>query len=104
MQVACINDRTYYHHQSRFLEPAVPAVWEVKQFKLLAECRAKGDSLNIGGDGRADSPSHSAKYGSYSLIDLDTHKVLHIDLVQVKHAKYTAVHLLSCYKTYRAIK
>ena len=61
MQVACISDRTYYRHQSRFLESAV---WEVKQFRLLAECRAKGDSLDIGGDGRADSPGHSAKYGS----------------------------------------
>ena len=30
MQVACISDRTFYCHQSRFLEPAVLAVWEVK--------------------------------------------------------------------------
>ena len=37
---------------------------------------------------------------NYGLIDLETHKVLHIELVQVKHAKYTAVHLLSCYKIY----
>ena len=104
MQVACISDRTYYRHQRRFLEPAVFAVWEVKQLRLLAECRTKGDSLNIGGDGRADSPGHSAKYGSYGLINLDTHKVLHIELVQVKHAKYAAVHLLSCYKIYRVMK
>ena len=63
MQVACISDRIFYHHQSRFLEPAVLAVWEVKQLRLLAECRAKGDTFNIGGDGRADSSGHSAKYG-----------------------------------------
>ena len=55
MQVACISDITYYCHQSRFLEPAVFAVWEVKQLRLFAECRTKGDSLNIEGDGRADS-------------------------------------------------
>ena len=81
MQVACISDRTFYRHQSRFLEPAVLTVWKVKQLRLLAGCRAKGNSLNIGGDGRADSPGHSAKYGSYGLIDLDTNKVLHIGLV-----------------------
>ena len=104
MQVTCISDRTFYHHQSRFLEPAVLAVWEVKQLRLLAECRAKGDSFTIGGDGRADSPGHSAKYGSHDLIDLDTNKVLHIELVQVKLAKYTTVHLLSCYKIYRVMK
>ena len=72
--------------------------------RLLAECRAKGDSLNIRGDGRADSPGHSAKYGSYGLIDLDTDIVLQIELVQVKLAKYTTVHLLSCYKIYRVMK
>ena len=104
MQVACISDKTYHLHQSRFFEPAVLAVWEVKQFGLLAECRAKGDSFNIEGDGRADIPGHSAMYGLYGLIDLDTHKVLYIELVQVKHGKYAAVHLLSCYKIYRAMK
>ena len=65
MQVACISDGTCYHHLSRFLEPAVLAVWELKQLRLLAQYRAKRDSLNIAGDGRADSPGHSAKCGSY---------------------------------------
>ena len=83
IKVACISDRTFYHHQSRFLEPAVLAVWEVKQSRLLAECKARGTSLSVGGDGRADSPGHSAKYGSYGLIDLDTNKVIHVQLVQV---------------------
>ena len=32
------------------------------------------------------------------------HEVLHIELVQVKHARYTAVHLSSCYKLYRVMK
>ena len=34
----------------------------------------------IGGDGRADSPGHSAKYSSYGIIDISTNKVLHIDM------------------------
>ena len=45
--------------------------------------------LITGGDGRADSPGHSAKYESYSVIDLRTNKVLHIDLVQVYYTIYT---------------
>ena len=28
MQVACISDRTFYRHQSRFLEPAIFTVWK----------------------------------------------------------------------------
>ena len=30
--------------------------------------------LILGVDGRADSPGHSAKYGSYSIIDLNKNK------------------------------
>ena len=83
MQVACISDRTFYRHQNRYLEPAILAIWEQKQSRLLEQCKACESPLSIGGDGRADSPGHSAKYGSYGLIDLDTNKVIHIQLVQV---------------------
>ena len=36
----------------------------------------------LAGDGRADSPGHSAKYGSYTLIEL-SNKVVDFQLVQV---------------------
>ena len=49
----------------------------------MAECVSCDSPLAIGGDGRADSPGHSAKYGSYGIIDLSTNKDLHIELVQV---------------------
>ena len=37
----------------------------------------------IGGDGRADSPGHSAKHVSYGIIELTTNKVIDMHLVQV---------------------
>ena len=80
LRVACITDRTFYLHQRQYLEPSVQSVWNHKQQQLLSECELP---LIIGGDGRADSPGHSAKYGSYGIIDLRTNKVLHIELVQV---------------------
>ena len=83
MKVACFTERTFYHHQKRYLEPAVISVWEAKQSTLLAQCRATGVPLIIGGDGRADSPGHSAKYGSYGILDLTTNKVIDMQLVQV---------------------
>ena len=39
--------------------------------------------LNLGGDRRADSPGHSAMFGSYSVIDLDQNKVIDFQLVQI---------------------
>ena len=69
--------------RSEFLKPAVILVWEHKQPQRLAEYASQDSPLAIGSDGRADSPGHSAKYGSYGIIDLSTNKILHIELLQV---------------------
>ena len=68
LMVACFTDRTFYYHQKRYLQPAVVSVWETKQSALLAQCRAAGTPLTIGGNGWANNPGHSAKYGSYGII------------------------------------
>ena len=77
IRVACICDSAFYNHQKTY---AVVSVWESHLTKLLAQCRSCGTALSIGGDRRADSPRHSAKYGSYSLIDLDSNKIIHVGL------------------------
>ena len=87
LRVACFTDRTFYIHQTEYLEPAVISVWKDKQLNLLAECASRDSPLAIGGDGRADSPGHSAKYGSYGIIDLSTNKILHVELVQVNYIR-----------------
>ena len=55
-----------------YLEPSVLSVWKHKQQQLLSASKL---SLTIDGDGRADSPGHSPKYGSYDIIDLCTNKM-----------------------------
>lgn len=40
----------------------------------------------VGGDARCDSPGYSAKYGTYTIMDLERNKILDIQLVQVKHS------------------
>ena len=99
LQVACFSDCTFYDHQTEYLEPAIISVWKHKQLQLLNECISREIPLVIGGDGRADSPGHSAKFGSYSIIDLNTSKLLQIELVQVKYTLCMALHiglLLNC--------
>ena len=49
----------------------------MKQLK----CEKRG--LVLGGDGRADSPGHSAKFGSYTLMELKKRVVIDVQLVQV---------------------
>jgi len=83
LHVANISDRSFHLQQSQYLQPPVLSEWNHHQYQLLLDIPKKDSSLVIGGDRRADSPDHSAKFVSYGVIDLDTNKVLHIELVQV---------------------
>ena len=41
------------------------------------------DAINLNGDGCCDSPGHSVKYGTYTLMDDDSGKVMAFSVVQV---------------------
>ena len=82
LNCATISLATFFRYQSAYLFPAIRQVYERHQNSLLAELKEKGN-LVVAGDGRADSPGHSAKYGTYSLIDLTCNKVVDFKLVQV---------------------
>lgn len=56
--------------------------WTDEQVKLLEN--AQGSPVKLAGDGRADSPGFSAKYGTYSLLDVERNKILHFEVVQVR--------------------
>jgi hypothetical protein len=42
-----------------------------------------GRDIIVGGDARCDSPGYSAKYGSYTIMNLDERIILDLQLVQV---------------------
>ena len=50
---------------------------------MIEVLQAFDEPLSLGGDGRIDSPGHSAKYGAYSLMDLEHNVILDVELVQV---------------------
>ena len=83
MGVATITQRTFSNHQASLLFPAVARVWDRQQRDYVIRAEDRGKPLVIGGDGRADSPGHCAKYGSYRTIDLEEGTVIDIQLVQV---------------------
>ena len=70
---------------TKYLAPSILHVWKQSQQALLSKCKSP---VVIGADGRADSPGHSAKFGSYGKIDISTNKALHIELVQVTIIHY----------------
>ncbi|KAJ8049969.1 hypothetical protein HOLleu_02957 [Holothuria leucospilota] len=68
-------------HERQYLVPEVNSAWVKDQSLLISSL--KGKSLSIVGDGRCDSPGYSAKYCSYTLMDIETEKVVDFELVQV---------------------
>uniref|UniRef100_A0A1X7UU62 Uncharacterized protein n=1 Tax=Amphimedon queenslandica TaxID=400682 RepID=A0A1X7UU62_AMPQE len=80
---ASISCNSFYREQRQYLFPAIFQLWDIYQQSYFAQLAQEGQPLVLGGDGRADSPGHSAKYGSYSLMELNHNIVLDIQLVQV---------------------
>ena len=83
LKCATIKPRTFYDHQKSYLHAAVSNVWSRHQSEYMEVLRAFDEPLTIGGDGRCDSPGHSAKYGAYNLMELRYNVVLDVELVQV---------------------
>jgi len=84
---SCLNlklfsEKTFYSIQDRYLFPAVNDLWEKMQEDIINDIKAK-PLLKLNGDGRCDSPGHNAKYGTYTLMDSDTSKVVEFKVVQV---------------------
>ncbi|KAG0441500.1 hypothetical protein HPB47_015927 [Ixodes persulcatus] len=80
MGVVCFSYGIFYNIQKAFLLPSIEKVWNKHQNELFAA--AAGRHLTIAADGRADSPGHSAKYGTYTMLDADDNKVIHVETVQ----------------------
>ena len=81
MGCVTIAEQTFFQHQSDYLHLSISAVWEKL---LLSQLRREKRQLILGGDGRADSPGRSAKFGSYTVMELKKEVVLDIQLVQVR--------------------
>ncbi|XP_067248377.1 uncharacterized protein [Chanodichthys erythropterus] len=63
------------------LEPAIIYKWNEERNLQLHYLR-ENKNVILGGDMRADSPGHSAKYGSYTMMNLQTNNIVDIQLVQ----------------------
>ena len=79
--IRTISLSTFFRHQKQFLLKTVSNVWQREEKSLIDSLRKK--KLVLGGDGRSDSMGHSAKYGSYTIMELEENKIINIQLVQV---------------------
>ena len=49
----------------------------------LKKSKKQGEAIDLCGDGQSDSPGHNAKYGTYSLMDENSEKIVDFSLVHV---------------------
>jgi len=79
------SQRNFTSTQKKYLFPVVNKNFKEHQEEVLNDVR--NTEVVAGGDGRCDSPAHSAKYGTYSIVDTNNSKVLDFLLVQVTRGK-----------------
>ncbi|XP_064478630.1 uncharacterized protein LOC135391970 isoform X2 [Ornithodoros turicata] len=80
MKVATLTKSQYFRTQKQHLFPAVNDVYMSKQADILDQLRPV--PLVLAGDGRCDSPGHTALYGTYTLLETAVNRIIHFELVK----------------------
>lgn len=77
---------TFYELQKVYLVPVIEQAYRDYQEDSIRNLQrlTVDEGLSICGDGRSDSPGHSAKYTTYSFMNNETKEIIMVDLVQVK--------------------
>ena len=83
LNLQMISKTTFYKVQNKYVFPVIHNTWHNHQKQVLQSIKEQKVQINVAGDGRCDSPGHSAKYGTYSLLDESSGKVIDFSLVQV---------------------
>ena len=81
LKLKFFSERTFYSIQDKYLFPVINEFWHQEQNSVFSELGNK--DLWLSGDGRCDSPGHNAKYGTYTMIDQHTDKIVDFHVVQV---------------------
>ena len=84
LRVASISSSTFYKHVQQLLQPTILSLWTDHRKEILDSLLRRPGDVIIGGDMRADSPGHCAKYGCYTVMELRANRVIDIIHVQVR--------------------
>ena len=81
-----ISDSVYYQLKRDFIMPVVRQKWNSER-KRMVELLKSRELTVLCGDGRCDSPGHSAKYCTYTFIETETGRVVDTIVVPVTDVK-----------------
>ena len=77
-----VSSSHFYCIQKNLLFPAIQNAWNTSQSDIFQQLK-QVQHIHICGDGRCDNPGHSANYGTYSLLDENSGKVVEFSVAQV---------------------
>ncbi|XP_046863220.1 uncharacterized protein LOC124456963 [Xenia sp. Carnegie-2017] len=83
LNLGFVNKDQFYNMQDEIVFPVINSTYR-KQQKTIIEKYTKADiPIDLCGDGRCDSPGHNAKYGTYTLMEENSGKIVDFSLIQV---------------------
>lgn len=78
-----VNKEQFYKVQDEVILPTINKTYNTQQKEIIDEIKKQDQAIDLCGDGRSDSPGHNAKYGTYSLMDESSGKIIDFSLVHV---------------------
>lgn len=73
----------YFNIREQYICPVVRTTWQQQQQEIFSELKDREGGAVLAGDGRCDSPGHSAKYCTYTFLDVTSQKVIDFNVVSV---------------------
>lgn len=87
MNLKFMHDATFYRIRNSYIAPVIRKHWKTNQDSVLQELK-QCESVYLIGDGRHDSPGHNAKFGTYTLMDSVSGKVVESTVMSVCEVMY----------------
>jgi len=84
-----LSESEFYRIQNTYLNPTINNYWLMHQTAILSVL-STCDRLRVCGDARSDSPGYSAKYTSYTVMDMATSLITDQQLVSVADDKVSS--------------
>ena len=86
MNLKFIHNTTFYRIRKEFIQPTISEFWAAERENVIAELMQSG-CVTLIGDGRSDSPGHSAKYGTYTFMSADSGKIVDTAVITVTEVR-----------------
>ncbi|KAK0148319.1 hypothetical protein N1851_011713 [Merluccius polli] len=86
--IRMVNQTTHYTIQDTYCVDTIKEYWEEKRSEAIR--RLQGEDVVLLGDGRNDSPGHSAQYCSYTTMELDTKEIVYVATIDKRQTNWNS--------------